>query len=98
MGPLRNGHGYLRNQGALLGKHCHTQFVLPKLEMELRILAMVPVMNDQLAITIQRSQDGRQKIYIIFYNLGTVFVVVCTSVQSGEKKRLHTFPNILERI
>jgi len=42
--------------------------------MQLRILAMVLVMIDQLPLTIKLSQDGRQKIYIISYNLGRVFV------------------------
>jgi len=29
--------------------------------MKLRILAMVLIMSDQLAVTIKHSQDGRQK-------------------------------------
>ena len=44
----------------------------PKLEIQLSILAMVLFISDQLAITIKYSQDGRQKIYIILYNLGSV--------------------------
>jgi hypothetical protein len=39
--------------------------------------AMVLDMRDQLAITTKHSQDGRQKLYIILYNLDRVFVVVC---------------------
>jgi len=45
--------------------------------MQLRILAKVLIMSDQLAVAIKHSQDWRKKIYIIIYNLVRVFVVVC---------------------